>query len=64
MVNLGVGLEMKVLTFMGVVFEFFHLVNAFYESISEHCTARTCGPLTIQKFGMTARDVYVCFHAW
>ena len=30
-----------------IVFEFFHLVNAFYESVAEHCTARTCGPLLL-----------------
>lgn len=38
-----------VLTCGGLVFEFFHLVNAFYESVAEHCTARTCGPLHLYQ---------------
>ena len=36
------------------VFEFFHLVNAFYESISEHCTAKSCGPLDATEYRRSA----------
>lgn len=35
---------------LGVVFEFFHLVNAFYESISEYCTSKDCGPMTLGTY--------------
>lgn len=38
------------LTLPPVVFEFFHLTNSFYESISEYCTERKCGMMTFTRY--------------